>query len=245
MPKGLFLNTVIEVSNKKVMISADDFGISQWANENILKLNAGKKLDRVEVMVSKNIKQEEIKKLLDSGVKIDLHVHLAKDKLDHWQTNKRVIEKGALKRILIFLFAYFFGDNRPKMAELEWEDQIKKFIEMFGKAPDGISSHEHIHFFPPYFKVIIRLSRKFSIPYVRFGKFSSDGHNKICLIMNFLRKLNKKRFAKSKLATSDYMVSFDWINDFDSYLEQIPKNTTIEVVYHPELENEYDFIEKI
>jgi chitin disaccharide deacetylase len=231
--------------NKKIIISADDFGISKQANENILKINAENKLDRVEVMVSENIKKEEIQKLLHSGVKIDIHVHLAKDRLDYWQTNKRSVEKGAVKRILVFLFAYFFGDHRPKMAALEWENQIKKFIKMFGKIPDGISSHEHIHFFPPYFKVITRLSKKFNIPYIRFGKFPAKSHNKICLIMNFLRKFNKKRFIKSGLKTSDFMISFDWIDDFDSFLIQIPKGATVEVVYHPELENEYNFLEKI
>lgn len=236
---------MINANKKTLVISADDFGISQWANENILSLNAEKKLDRVEVMVSDNIGEDDIQKLLDSGVKIDIHLHLAKDKLGHWQTNRRVIEKGAVKRIFIFLFAYFFGDNRPKMVELEWERQIREFVRMFGKVPDGISSHEHIHFFPPYFKVITKLAKRFRVPYIRFGNLSSNGHNKICIIMNFLRKLSKQRFIKSGLETSDYMVSFDWIDDFDFYINRMPDDTKIEVVFHPELQSEYDFLKKI
>ena len=34
-------------------------------------------------------------------------------------------------------------------------------------------------------------------------------------------------------------------DDFNSFLSQIPKGSTVEVVYHPELENEYNFLEKI
>ena len=29
------------------------------------------------------------------------------------------------------------------------EEFAEKFKEIFGKNPDGINSHEHVHFFPP------------------------------------------------------------------------------------------------
>lgn len=231
------------MSHKKIIVSADDFGISCLATKNILKLSSKNRLDRVEVMISDNIKKEEIEQLLASGVGIDVHLHLVKDKLDYWQNNKRVIEKGAIKRIFLFLYGYFFGNNQPKMVELEWDGQIKKFIKLFGQIPDGISSHEHIHFFPPYFKVILKLSMKYKIPYVRFGSLPVSENNTICRIMNLLRKINRRAFKKSGLLSSDCMISFDWIKNPKHFINTIPENTKAEIVFHPELNNEYDFLE--
>jgi predicted glycoside hydrolase/deacetylase ChbG (UPF0249 family) len=235
----------MEESNKNIIISADDFGISQLANENILKLVRGNKLDRVEIMMSNNLKPEHISALLASGVKLDIHLHLAKDKLDYWQNNKRVIEKGALKRIFLFLWNFFFGKNRPKRVTEEWEKQIKMFKNTFGKNPDGFSSHEHIHFFPPYFKIITELSEKYNAGYIRLGKEPLLENNKVCAILNWLRKANRGIFKKYRLNSSDLMASFDWTNDWDLLLKNLPDHKTTEIIFHPELEKEFKVLEKL
>lgn len=231
---------MLEKDNKKIIISADDFGISQWANENILKLARENKLDRIEIMMSHNLTPEQALELSSLNVKLDIHFHLVKDRLDYWQNNRRKIEKGALKRIVLFLFNYFFGDTRPKIVEKEWESQIREFKKLFGKNPDGASSHEHIHFFPSYFKVLLKISNRYSVPYVRFGRYSTHKKNKVCEILNWLRKINMHKFKKSGLNTSDYMVSFDWLNSSDSYLDKIQKDKTTEIIFHPELDREFN-----
>jgi predicted glycoside hydrolase/deacetylase ChbG (UPF0249 family) len=236
---------MFEKEGKKIIVSADDFGISQRANENILKLARERKLDRVEIMVSHNLKQEHVLELIASGVKLDIHFHLVKDRLDYWQNNQRKIEKQTIKRIIFFLFNYFFGDTRPKIVKREWESQLKDFKILFGKYPDGASSHEHIHFFPAYFKVFLKLASKYSIPYIRFGKNTVHENNRICVILNWLRKINARSFKESGLNTSDYMASFDWLESLESLLEKIPENKIVEVVFHPELDNEFQKLESM
>lgn len=236
---------MIKLGGKTIIVSADDFGISRTASANILKLAETKKLDRVEIMVSKNLSPEHISRLLASGVKLDIHFHLAKDRLDFWQNNPRVIEKGAIKRIFLFLYNFLFGHNRPAVIEREWERQILDFKNMFGKSPDGASSHEHIHFFPPYFKKFLKLSKKYGVSYIRFGKEPYRHKNKVCAILNLLKKMNYRQLRKSSMATSDYMVSFDWNHDLNACIQGINDNSEAEIIFHPELAPEYKVLERL
>lgn len=236
---------MLEKDGKKLILSADDFGISQTANANILKLAESGKLDRVEIMVSKNISPEHVSRLINSGIKLDIHFHLAKEKLDYWQNNPRTIEKGAIKRILFFLFSFLFGDTRPKIVETEWEKQIVDFKNLFGKLPDGASSHEHIHFFPPYFKKLVKLSKKYNFPYIRFGEKPFKDESNVCTILNFLRRMNLSTFNKTGLSTSDYMISFDWNYSIDESIKKTAPDSKLEIIFHPELKDEYSALEKL
>ena len=58
----------------KVLVSVDDFGISKEANKNILTLIASNKIDRVSVMMNGILTTEEVQILLESGVKLDIHL---------------------------------------------------------------------------------------------------------------------------------------------------------------------------
>jgi len=236
---------MLEKDGKTIVFSADDFGISHWANENILKLAESGKLDRVEIMISRNITPELASRLLASNVKLDIHLHLTKEKLDYWQNNRRIIEKGAIKRIFFFLFNFLFGDTRPKIVEKEWEKQILDFQKIFGKIPDGASSHEHIHFFPPYFRKFMKLAKKYGINYIRFGKKPYHHKNKVSMILNLLKKMDRQQLKKSSMTTSDYMISFDWNRDLDACVKNINERCEIEIVFHPELTPEYEVLERL
>jgi predicted glycoside hydrolase/deacetylase ChbG (UPF0249 family) len=232
-------------NGKTITVSADDFGISHLANEKILELIRRNKIDRVEIMVSKNLKPEQIRELLDSGIKLDIHLHLAKEKLDWWQNNPRVIDSGVVKRVLSFLYNYFFGKGVPKKVGQEWERQIIDFQKIFGRIPDGVSSHEHIHFFSPYFKVLLKLCDKYKISYIRLGKLPFRiSSSKVSIILNWLKERNQAKFKKYQIGTSDLMVSFDWVADFDGFLDNLPDNKVTEVVFHPELKSDFDFLDR-
>jgi predicted glycoside hydrolase/deacetylase ChbG (UPF0249 family) len=235
---------MIEKKGKKIIVSADDFGISRIASASILKLVQKKVIDRVEVMISKNITQDYIQELLSSGVDIDIHFHLEKNNLDKWQDKPRAIDASVIKRISLFLFNYYFGKGTPKKVETEWENQILKYKELFGKIPDGASSHEHIHFFNPYFKIMLKLCQKHGINYIRLGeKPSGISGSRISKILDLLKQKNVSMLQKNGVDTSAFMVSFDWIDDdFDDVISSFPKDKIIEIVFHPELEEEFNFL---
>ncbi|TAK96586.1 ChbG/HpnK family deacetylase [Patescibacteria group bacterium] len=224
---------------RKIIISADDFGISKLSNENILALVRTGKVDRVAVMIDGDgsLGPREVHALANSGVKLDIHLNSMK---------KIVVDRKLREPVAPRLFSFFWrlmnGQVRPTVMERKWRAEIERFQALFGRMPDGVSAHEYVYFFPAYFQVVIKLAKNFSIPYVRFGKqgmvrSSSDVYR----ILKWLRLKNLKAFQSSGMDSSDYWVSLDWINNVDEFLLKLPEGKT-ELVVHPERVEELEIV---
>lgn len=225
----------------KIILSADDFGISQLSNQNILALLKLKKLDRVAVMMDGLClpSEEEARELLASGVKLDIHLN-AIQKI----TSNRALSEPIIPRLVDFGWRFVSGDIRVGVMEKKWREELNNFRKIFGKSPDGISAHQHIHFFPAYFRTVLRLARDFQISYVRFGgKGLIESSSNIYRILNFLHKRDEKYFAEAKISSSDFWLSLDWISDAGELAKILPEGKT-EVVCHPERENEFQTVKK-
>lgn len=222
---------------KKLIISADDFGISLRANERILSLVQKGKIDRVGILANGTISQEEISVLISSNISLDIHLEL-----NDLKSSRRRLREGVFKRSVQFIFKYLNGRVSAGVAEIEWEKQIKKFREIFARNPHGINSHEHLHFFPAYFKIAARLSQKFQIPYLRFGNNGLlKAKNGIGQILKHFHKKDSQLAANFE--SSEYLVSLDWIKNIESFLLKLPRGK-IEIVCHPEREIEFEIISK-
>jgi predicted glycoside hydrolase/deacetylase ChbG (UPF0249 family) len=226
--------------DKKIIVSADDFGQSPGANKNILCLLSQKKLQRVSVMIEGKFSQEEINLLINSRVKIDLHLDffslLKNDPAGRKKTS-------AFGRLGAFFKDYLSGRISVPKIEKDWTQQLEKFRRIFGQYPEGLNSHEHIHFFPPYFKLISALAKKSKIKYLRFGKKNFvKTTNIVSLIIFFLIKINRRHFLASGLTSSDFLVSLDWLKkDYLKKINQLPPGE-IELIVHPERAAEWEFI---
>lgn len=223
---------------KKIIVTADDFGISKEANRRILELAKSGKIDRVAVMVSGILIEKDINELLHSGVKLDIHFNIT----EKFQ-GPRKLKEGIVKRAALFLAKYAGGQISASAVKKEWEEQIQKFKEIVGKYPDGINSHQHVHYFPSYFKAVSELAKKYSISSIRCGKKGFLGKmNGVKQILSIFRKSDAKYLEKNNIYSSDYLVSFDWIKDFDKFLGNLPGTT--EITFHPERDEEFEIIKK-
>lgn len=232
-------NISYESHRQRLMVSADDFGISSRANRNILFLISIGKIDRVGVMTNGIISPREVDELSRSGVKIDIHL----DILHEFEDNRKK-RTGSLSRIAGFLGRMLTGEVWPSKVEQEWENQFQSFKNLFGRYPDGISSHEHVHFFPPFFKIALKLQIKYNIPYIRFGDSLKIGnHNAVAYVLHLLRLLDIKACRKVACVSSTRLISLDWIKNVDSFLENLPDGT-IEIACHPELADDFVKIKK-
>lgn len=226
-------------NRKNLIVSADDFGISQAANNNILALAEAGKLDRVAIMTHGVFSSEEITRLKNSGTQLDIHLDS-----NHQISIKRKLSDGVFIRGFKFLGKLLSDYFSAHSNQLQWENQLQDFHALLGKYPDGINSHQHIHFFPAYFKIIARLAKKYNINFIRFGKKGLiRSHNLVYYILCCLRKINQKKFLSFYLNSSDYMLSFDWSKNISKTLTQLPAGT-IEIVCHPERPEEFEFIQK-
>lgn len=232
---------ISERAQARLELSADDYGIRDTARR-ILPLAEAGKLQRVAVMAN-YCASAEAARLLATGVRIDIHLDLI-----------RLMGRGAepghgtLRRGLHFAARRFMGYIPATLVEAEWRAQIERFHELFGRYPDGLNSHEHVHFFPSFFPILVTLAHAYHIPYVRFGRqgmLLSFHHSAIGHILSQLARTNRRRYLAAGLATSDYLVSLDWVHGKERFfhaLSTLPAGATVELVVHPEREREADFI---
>jgi predicted glycoside hydrolase/deacetylase ChbG (UPF0249 family) len=194
-----------------------------------------KKIDRIGILINGAMQAEEISELKNSKVLLDIHLEL-----NGIKSPKRKLKDGILGRSANFIFKYLTGKIGAELAEIEWEKQILKFKEIFGRSPDGINSHQHIHFFPAYYKIILKLAQNFKIPYYRFGNVGLiKSKNNIYRILNQLHKKDSQ--IATVFESSDFLVSLDWIEDIEKFLKNLPQGKT-EIVCHPDREEEFNII---
>src|SRR5665647_1861281 len=96
--------------DKKIIVSADDFGQSPGVNTDILKLLSLKKLQRISVTINGKFSPEEIHLLINSQAAIDLHLDFF-NLLEGDQAWRK--KTGALVRLLVFFKDYLFGRVSP------------------------------------------------------------------------------------------------------------------------------------
>ncbi|PJC00286.1 MAG: hypothetical protein CO075_01400 [Candidatus Moranbacteria bacterium CG_4_9_14_0_8_um_filter_41_43] len=228
-----------EEIRRKFVVTADDYGIRKTA-EPILHLAKKGKLDRVAVMI-RYVSKEEAEALLKTGVKIDIHLELI-----HILKSGNEMYDSALKRSINFAWRYMLRVVTKKKVETEWEAQIEHFRTLFGRLPDGLDSHEHLHYFPPFLHVCMSLAEKYHISFVRFGRKGLLPHLHHSLsgkILSFFWLQTHRFFESTKRNTTDYVVSLDWFPEFTDFTKHLPEGT-IELVVHPEREEDYQSILK-
>ena len=230
------------MKREQLIIVADDYGIRE-ASEPILALAQAGKLDRVAVMVN-YATPEQARELARTGVKLDIHLELI-DLLHAGESG----HGGAIGRGLNFLWRFVSGAASARNAEMVWREQLEKFRMLFGRLPDGLDSHEHVHFFPRYFQVYLKLAHEYEIPYVRFSEHGMiERRRPVAWILQSLWQMCQRSFRLRGAdgcprTTSDYLVSYDWIDDFDRFLESLPMGS-VEVVFHPEKPSEQAIIDR-
>jgi predicted glycoside hydrolase/deacetylase ChbG (UPF0249 family) len=225
----------------RLIIVADDYGIRESA-EPILQLARAGKVDRVAVLVN-YVSDDEARELLGTSVKIDLHLELIR-----LVRSGEKVKEGAMTRGINFLFRYLFGIAGPVRVEREWRAQIERFREVFGRLPDGLNSHEHLHYFPHYFPVFLSLAREYGIPYVRFGRARVDPEFARALaarILDIFWRMDRKRLPDGDPGTSGRFVSYDWLEDADDIPRLLASgDTPVELAFHPERKEEYVVVER-
>jgi predicted glycoside hydrolase/deacetylase ChbG (UPF0249 family) len=222
---------------EKLIVSVDDYGIRDTVPA-ILPLAEKGKVDRVAVLVNFMRSRKEAEALASTGVKVDLHL----EAIRLLRSGDKVRESAAA-RAVNFVFRYGLGLVTKRRIEREWVAQIERFRELFGRYPDGLNSHEHVHYFPRFFEVFLELGERYGIPFVRFGRrgILEESPSLVSRVLRSLRKRDLGRFEGRGFETSDFVVSYDWIKDFPAFLRNLPEGRT-EIVFHPERKEEYDAI---
>lgn len=222
------------------IVCADDFGMSPLGNTRILSLAQEGKINAVSVLVYGAYSDDDISLLCSLPLKLYLHLDIS---------SYILVEEGGrdsvLKRGFIFLWEYFFSQKySTSRIEKEWESQILLFQKHFERLPDGLNTHQHLHFFPSFFNVVTQLAGKHGIGYIRLGKNFSGVLDSVGIILSLFRFFNKRVLQKAGKETSDFLLSFDWLSSSEDREIEKYFNTKkkAEIIFHPLRDKDFVYL---
>lgn len=140
---------------KQLIVSADDFGLTESINAGILKAYKDGIVTSINLLPTGEAFLDAvnlIRKLqLDS---IGAHLSLAETGRFHKNRN-------------IFLLEFILGLIKESDIHTELENQLHK-IERTGLKITNLSSHEYMHMMPRLFDIFLRLAEEHNIPFIRY-----------------------------------------------------------------------------
>ena len=162
----------MQKKEKRLIINADDLGISEEVNETIRKCFLHQSITGTSIIACGKKFDEACSMMRDIG-RAEIGAHLTvtgeftpcMDDLGHIGTLLQG-EGSFPKEYGQLTLKYLTGKIKINVIMREFEAQILKIREA-GFQITHLDSHEHIHMLPGIFKITAGLARKYRIPYIR------------------------------------------------------------------------------
>jgi predicted glycoside hydrolase/deacetylase ChbG (UPF0249 family) len=232
---------------RKIWLCADDYGISPSVNAGIRELIAIDRLNATSVMVAAPyLGAEEIASLerLNAGEKraaLGLHVTLT-GPFKPLTAGFAPLRDGAFLPLAEMLRAAVARRLKPTPLEAEIAAQLKAFTRAFGRAPDFVDGHQHVHLFPQvrdaFLKIVIEMAPN---AWVRqCGRVPSLRrlHDRKALMLDILSVRFRRKAARLGLAcnpafagTYGFSAKADFAKIFPRFLAGLPDGGLI--MCHP------------
>ena len=230
---------------KKLIINADDFGISHAVNKAVLNCFLYGSLDSATLMVNMPCVEEAVEMSLKNQLSVGLHFNLTLGKpvSEVCNVESLVNKDGDFYSRRDFVKRYFLNKISHDDIKLEFFAQVNRFMS-FGLKLDHIDSHQHIHVLPKLFDRLAAFCVENKVPLrmLKQGIVENSGFNKFIrrfIIQKLNARNNKKwigRLSSNKYLTSvfDYMpkngeISFEL---YKSCIENLKTGVT-ELMVHP------------
>lgn len=187
--------------SKKIIINADDFGLTRAVNYGILDGFLNKSISSTSLMVNALATDhavELIKKYDLKGIGIHVNITLGKPISKPEEVVTLLNDDGSFKGN-----KYYIEGNHVNEDELikEFDNQIQRFIELVGREPDHINYHHIYDFYRVYPKLFKFLIDKYNKP-MRLEKdydiYNYQYATKSDLFMNF-KDINIEEELKADL----------------------------------------------
>ena len=214
---------------KKFILNADDFGMSEAYNKAVLDgYNAGL-LRAASLCANGKSLDEAINDIIPKCPDLSVGVHL--NIIEGFSLTKApllVNKNGEFNNGYIQMILKSYDKNFLSQVENEFRAQIEKIISK--TKVSHIDSHVHTHAIPNIFKIAVKLTKEYGIPYIRtqhekpyitpsfkkhFNRKYPPNILKI-ILLNTFTAINKKLVKKSGLKTNDYLVGVGYTGMMDN-----------------------------
>ncbi|MDZ4224528.1 MAG: hopanoid biosynthesis-associated protein HpnK, partial [bacterium] len=155
---------------KRLIITADDFGLCREVNEAVVRAHTRGILTCASLMMGEEATDEAIGLAkANAALKIGLHLTLVEGRsvLPHEKIPNLVDKEGRFSNAIVWSgIRYFFSRKIQKQIEMECQAQIEKFLAT-GLKMDHLNSHNHLHIHPSILKIVVKLAKEYGIKAVR------------------------------------------------------------------------------
>ncbi len=234
----------MKVPAKRIWIVADDYGIARGVNTAIRDLLAEGAINATSVMVvASGFDEREAAALAAlraaSDIAVGLHLTLTapfRPLVGHYAPTRA----GSFLPLAETFVAGALGRMRADVLEAETAAQIARFVEAFGRPPDYIDGHQHVHLFPRVAGSALAAARR-SAPQAwirQCGRTQRTGPGGKALVLDLLSGRFRRRAAAAGLRTNpgfagsyDFGTRAEFADLFPTFLRGLPDGGVI--MCHP------------
>ena len=227
---------------KRLIISADDFGLTEGINEGIIRCAREGIVTSASVMANMPAFEQAVS-LAGQCPNMATGVHLNLVKGSPLQpvgeVSSLVDNQGAFYTLPRFTIRLLSGQIKITEIEKELKNQIEKALKA-GLTITHLDSHRHFHVYPPLLKLVIKIAREYKINKIRcpLGLSVLPGSIKECTLNSLSRnarrnldaagiKHNDKFFELVKIESRN-----DHIKAITTFCERLTDGVT-ELDTHP------------
>jgi len=237
------------VATLRLIVHADDLGISEQVNNGILKAHQEGILTSTSIMAT-GAAFEHAVTTCRSVPNLDVGIHLT------LVEEQPLLEKELIPSLVdsegrffghatMFTQRYFLRKIRIAEVVHELDAQIRKVLDS-GLAISHLDSHQHVHMLPEIWRAVVELATKYHIPAVRLARerlrlymlreSSAAARVGPLLILNLLAG----NCQGKKIRTTDNFVGFYFggkmtKKNMKTVIKNLPASGTCELMCHPGL----------
>jgi len=235
----------------KLIVNADDFGLSETVNEGILKAHEAGVLTSASIMAN-GAAFEHAVSICRRIPSLDVGIHLTlveeEPVVKANQVRSLVDATGRLHRsAATFTRRYFAGKIRLQELQCELEAQICKVMSS-GIAVSHLDAHQHLHMLPQVLEITTKLAKKYGIEAIRFPReairsYMFKGEGAVRRLLQLLVLTTFCHLGKNMTAVrTDHFLGFFFggklnKDSLHQLIKSLPTNGSCELMCHPGCED--------
>jgi predicted glycoside hydrolase/deacetylase ChbG (UPF0249 family) len=232
-----------------LVVIADDYGIGPETSRGILDLAARGLVTGTVLLVNSPYASDTVRAWRQSRVTLELGWHpcLTMDApvAPLHQVRSLIGPNTCLWPLGRFMRRLVTGRIRAEEIECELNAQYRRFLDLVGRPPIVVNSHQHVALFPPVGRILREiLGRYSSLPYLRqvrepFSMLARIPGARVKRTgLSLLGRLQARRQDKAGFPGNDWLAGTTdprWVRDpafFVRWLSRVP-GQTVELACHP------------